>query len=178
MRYEPFTATFNDGNDGAPRCWVETGRRSLTGPASVPGRGRRVGCAYGGRTAHESPTKNEVTVDTEHARELLKAQREELTELLGRNQSAVAQDLTAEDEQGADIDDPAQPLTQEGVDDAISASVRERLTGVDRAEARLAAGTYGKSVLSGDPIPDERLEAEPSAELTVDEQAEKDRAEG
>jgi hypothetical protein len=42
---------------------------------------------------------------------------------------------------------------------------------LERAEARLAAGTYGASVLSGRPIPDERLEAFPLAELTVDEAA-------
>lgn len=117
-----------------------------------------------------------MTVDTTHARELLNAQRQELTELLASNQSAASQDRAAEDEQGSDIDDPAQPLTQQGVDDAVSASIRERLAAVDRAEARLAAGTYGKSVLSGDPIPDERLEAQPSAELTVEEQTAKDRA--
>ena len=34
---------------------------------------------------------------------------------------------------------------------------------------RLEAGTYGRSTLSGDVIPDERLEADPAAELTVDE---------
>jgi DnaK suppressor protein len=116
-------------------------------------------------------------LDTAHARELLEAQRQELTELLASTQSAAAQNRAAEDEQGADIDDPAQPLTEEGVDDAIRVSVRERLAAVERAEARLAAGTFGKSVLSGDPIPDERLEAQPSAELTVEEQAAKDRAE-
>jgi DnaK suppressor protein len=41
---------------------------------------------------------------------------------------------------------------------------------VERAEARLAAGTYGVSVQSGERIPDERLEARPTAELTVDEE--------
>jgi hypothetical protein len=46
---------------------------------------------------------------------------------------------------------------------------------LERVEARLAAGTYGASVLSGRPIPDERLEAFPLAELTVDEAAERDR---
>jgi DnaK suppressor protein len=118
-----------------------------------------------------------VTVDIAHARGLLKAQRHELAELLARGQSTATQDRAAEDEQGVDIDDRAQPLAAQGVDDAVRASLRQRLAAVDRAEARLAAGTYGKSVLSGDPIPDERLEAEPSAELTVDEQAAKDRAE-
>ena len=37
---------------------------------------------------------------------------------------------------------------------------------------RLADGTYGRSVRSGDPIPDERLEADPAAELTVEEATE------
>jgi hypothetical protein len=46
-----------------------------------------------------------------------------------------------------------------------------RLDAVARAEARLAAGSYGKSVKSGLPIPDERLEADPAAELTVEEAA-------
>ena len=41
---------------------------------------------------------------------------------------------------------------------------------MERAEARLEAGTYGLSVLSGEPIPDARLEARPTAELTVEEQ--------
>ena len=42
---------------------------------------------------------------------------------------------------------------------------------VERAEARLAAGTYGLSIESGSPIPDERLEAVPTAERTVEEEA-------
>jgi DnaK suppressor protein len=44
-------------------------------------------------------------------------------------------------------------------------------------EGRLAAGTSGRSVLSGRPIPDERLEAFPLTELTVDEEAARERAE-
>jgi hypothetical protein len=40
-----------------------------------------------------------------------------------------------------------------------------------RAEARLAAGNYGRSVRSGQPIPDKRLEADPLAELTAQEAA-------
>ena len=40
---------------------------------------------------------------------------------------------------------------------------------MERAEERLAAGTYGLSTLSGEPIPDARLEAFPTAELTVEE---------
>jgi DnaK suppressor protein len=117
-----------------------------------------------------------VTVDEERARELLRAQREELTGLLAASATEQRGDRQAEDERGVDIDDPAQPLTEEGVDDAVATSLRERLAAVDRAEARLAAGTFGRSVLSGVPIPDERLEAQPTAELTVEEQTAQDRA--
>jgi RNA polymerase-binding transcription factor len=42
---------------------------------------------------------------------------------------------------------------------------------VERADERLAAGTYGLSVDSGQPIPDERLEAIPTAERTAEEEA-------
>jgi DnaK suppressor protein len=41
---------------------------------------------------------------------------------------------------------------------------------LERAEARLQDGTYGLSVRSGAPIPEARLEARPTAELTVEEQ--------
>ena len=40
---------------------------------------------------------------------------------------------------------------------------------------RLAAGTYGLSVQSGERIPDERLEALPAAELTADEERARER---
>jgi DnaK suppressor protein len=46
---------------------------------------------------------------------------------------------------------------------------------VERAEKRLEAGTYGLSVESGLPIPDERLEAYPTAERTVEEEARRER---
>jgi DnaK suppressor protein len=35
---------------------------------------------------------------------------------------------------------------------------------------RIARGTYGRSIESGLPIPDERLEVEPLAERTIEEQ--------
>jgi RNA polymerase-binding transcription factor DksA len=63
-----------------------------------------------------------------------------------------------------DIADPAQPLAVEGMDDAIAASLCDRLAARDRAEQRLDNGTYGRSIRSGIPIPDERLEADPAAE--------------
>jgi RNA polymerase-binding transcription factor DksA len=54
---------------------------------------------------------------------------------------------------------------------AVDRFLRARWAALGRAEARLAAGSYGRSVRSGQPIPDERLEADPLAELTVEEAA-------
>ncbi len=48
--------------------------------------------------------------------------------------------------------------------------LRRDLAAVERAEARLAAGSYGLSIESGEPIPDGRLEAVPTAERTLEEQ--------
>jgi DnaK suppressor protein len=61
-------------------------------------------------------------------------------------------------------------LYQDEYDAGRERELREQLDAVERAEKRLADGTYGRSVRSGDPIPDERLEAQPTAELTVEEQ--------
>jgi DnaK suppressor protein len=71
--------------------------------------------------------------------------------------------------QSGDMYDSAEPLTTEGTDESIRTELEERLAAIGRAEQRLAAGTYGSSVRSGQPIPDDRLEADPAAELTVEE---------
>jgi DnaK suppressor protein len=55
------------------------------------------------------------------------------------------------------------------MDDAIAESMRDRLAAIDRALKRLDDGTFGRSVRSGLPIPDDRLEADPAAELTIEE---------
>jgi DnaK suppressor protein len=60
-------------------------------------------------------------------------------------------------------------LGAEGTDPAVVAGIGQRLAAIDRAQQRLEAGTFGRSIRSGLPIPDERLEADPAAELTADE---------
>ena len=107
-------------------------------------------------------------MDESRARALLRAERAEVATLLRDTEEAVRIDGQAPDS-ATDYADGAQPLTEEAEDEAIAAQLRERLEAIDRALARLEAGTYGRSVLSGKPIPDERLEADPAAELTVEE---------
>ena len=65
----------------------------------------------------------------------------------------------------------ASELYQDEFDEGLADDLREELAAIDRAEARLAAGTYGLSIESGKPILDERLEAVPTAERTVEEEA-------
>ena len=110
-------------------------------------------------------------MDEEQARRRLRAERTEVERLLAESTAAGRDDRETEDEKGVEFDDPAQSLSAEGEDDAIAESLRDRLAAIGRAEQRLANGTYGRSVRSGLPIPDARLEADPAAELTVQEAA-------
>ena len=110
-------------------------------------------------------------MDEAQARARLQAERAEVTGLLSETESAEQQDRVTEDEEAetGDSADAAQSLTAEGVDDSTAETLRDRLAAIDRALRRLDDGTYGRSVRSGVPIPDERLEADPAAELTVEE---------
>jgi DnaK suppressor protein len=116
-------------------------------------------------------------MDENRARSLLQAERAEVQSLLAGSEQAGEEDRESEDEEGGvDSVDPATSLTAEGMDDAITESMRDRLAAIDRALRRLDDGAYGRSVRSGAPIPDERLEADPAAELTVEEARQEERA--
>jgi len=52
---------------------------------------------------------------------------------------------------------------------ALSAQARDAIDQIDAALARMEAGTYGLSVVSGLAIPEERLEAIAHADMRVDE---------
>ena len=106
-------------------------------------------------------------MDPDRARELLAGERERIVR-------ALAQLGHQDTGEPADEDDPgnlASDLYQDELDEGLADDLREELGAVERAEARLAAGTYGRSIESGKPIPDERLEAVPTAERTVEEEA-------
>jgi DnaK suppressor protein len=105
-------------------------------------------------------------METDRARELLAAERK-------RIERELAGGKHEDDGEPADEFDPANlasDLYQDEFNEGRADDLREQLAALERAEARLAAGTYGLSVESGEPIPDERLEAVPTAELTADEE--------
>jgi DnaK suppressor protein len=112
-------------------------------------------------------------VDKARARALLDQERRRL-EQLGRAVSRDHDDAVATSSPEDQVDGADRRVTEE-TSQALSERLRDRWGALERAEARLAAGTYGTSVLSGRPIPDERLEAFPLAELTVEEAAARDR---
>jgi DnaK suppressor protein len=107
-------------------------------------------------------------MDDERARQLLLAERIRVEGLLAGTSRAGADDRDEANAPG-DMADPAQRLTAEQGDDAVAEGLKARLRAIEAAELRLAAGNYGRSIRSGAPIPDERLEADPAAELTVEE---------
>ena len=102
----------------------------------------------------------------DRAAELLRAERLRIERALVTRRHQDAAEET-------DVQDPgnlASDLYQDELDEGLRADLEAQLAAVARAEQRLAAGTYGLSVESGDPIPDERLEIHPTAELTVEEE--------
>ena len=107
-------------------------------------------------------------MDRDRAQELLRRERERIELALAGQADSPDDELTTRDQH---LGDQAADL----YDDELAAGLREQLTeelaAVERAEMRLANGTYGLSVESGEPIPDERLEANPTAERTAEEQA-------
>lgn len=114
-------------------------------------------------------------MDDERAKNLITAERQRVIDLLAAAHLSTLDDEQAEHDVGDDDADAAQPLEHTTVDLAIEAGLNERLAALDRAEQRLSNGTFGLSVQSGARIPDERLEADPAAELTVAEGERRDR---
>lgn len=113
-------------------------------------------------------------MDPDRARELLARERARIERDL-ENLGAAAPDaeLSSVDQHPADA---GSELFEQERDQSLIVSLRSELEAIARAEQRLDDGTYGRSVQSGEPIPDERLKAIPHAERTVEEQARLDRA--
>jgi DnaK suppressor protein len=106
-------------------------------------------------------------MDSERARELLQRERERIEQSMSGLTREGPLEGTDRVEPG---DEGSEDLYQDEFNEGRGAELKQELAALERAEARLAAGTYGLSVESGDPIPDGRLEAIPTAERTVEEQ--------
>jgi DnaK suppressor protein len=105
-------------------------------------------------------------MDSERARELLARERQRIVRGLGGLKPRESDEPTTEQHTA----DQASDLYDNELDEGLSDDLRVELAALERAEQRLAAGTYGLSIESGERIPDERLEAVPTAERTAEEQ--------
>jgi len=109
-------------------------------------------------------------VNEQHARELVARERSRVEGLLAEQVSEIHSGGSLQRQQTGEYEDAVSALDSESVSVALAADLREQLAAVGRAEERIAQGTYGMSIESGLPIPDDRLEAEPLAERTIEEQ--------
>lgn len=98
---------------------------------------------------------------------MLAAERARIERALGRLKPEDDGEIS-DDSDAANL---GSDLYQNELDEGLSDDLRQQLAAVERAEQRLTDRTYGYSTESGQPIPDERLEALPAAELTAEEEA-------
>jgi DnaK suppressor protein len=103
-------------------------------------------------------------MDSDRAHQLLAAERERIEREIAELGSEAAGDRDESEDRGSE------DLYQQEFDAGRAKDLQDQLAAVERAEARLADGKYGLSVESGEPIPDARLEALPTAERTVAEE--------
>ncbi|HEX7084452.1 MAG TPA: TraR/DksA C4-type zinc finger protein [Gaiellaceae bacterium] len=111
-------------------------------------------------------------MDSERARELLARERAAVERALREHAPQESDEPTTTYEHLAD---QASDLYAAELDEGLEDDLRRQLAAIERAERRLADGTYGLSIESGEPIPDARLEAIPTAERTAAEQERLDR---
>jgi RNA polymerase-binding transcription factor DksA len=108
-------------------------------------------------------------MDPERARQLLQSERERIeNELRGLRASRGDGELADVDQHNADA---GTELFDNERDRSMIQRLERELEAIQRAEQRVADGTYGVSVESGEAIPEGRLEAIPWAERTAEEQA-------
>ena len=106
-------------------------------------------------------------MDHDRARQLLARERERIARGLAE---VAPEDMGELADYDQHLGDQGTDLFERERDEAIRQQLRAEFEALERAERRLQEGTYGLSVESGEPIPDERLEAFPLAERTADEQ--------
>jgi DnaK suppressor protein len=107
-------------------------------------------------------------MDEARARRLLAEARERIQRQLAELEADhVGDELADVDQHPGDV---GTEVFEEERDRGLAVRLRAELAAIERAEKRLEEGTYGRSVASGTPIPDERLELIPWAERTAEEE--------
>jgi len=110
-----------------------------------------------------------MTIDIEKMRARLKARQAELQEAISGLPEAppTPVDPITANEDPHDSEDMATDITEMVQEQSIQVNEQALLTEIERALARIDAGTYGLCVQCGQPIPEKRLEALPWAARDV-----------
>jgi DnaK suppressor protein len=106
-------------------------------------------------------------MDADRAREMLARERQRIEDQIRLLRPQPDEELSHLDQHPAD---EATEVFEQERDEGLAERLEEELDAIGRAEQRVEEGTYGVSVESGEPIPDERLELVPWAERTAEEQ--------
>jgi RNA polymerase-binding transcription factor DksA len=114
-------------------------------------------------------------MDADHARALLARERSRIEDQLKGLEPPPDDELSNLDQHPGDA---GTEVFEEERDAGIADRLREELDAIGRAERRVEEGTYGVSMESGEPIPDDRLEAVPWTDRTVEEQSRLERGGG
>ena len=107
-------------------------------------------------------------MEADRARELLSRERQRIEKQIARLRAPGSDELADYDQHEADA---GTDTFEQERDEGIADRLEDELAAIERAERRIDEGTYGKSVESGQPIPDGRLEVIPWAERTEEEEA-------
>ncbi|MEM9038874.1 MAG: hypothetical protein AAGD33_03150 [Actinomycetota bacterium] len=130
--------------------------------------------------APRGTTKDGISYTKDFDVKFLKTQREELE---ARRESEIKRATRLEDEAESLIEDGEMGdvqfddeggegdtmVVQRDLDRVLSSQARQAVEEIDAALARIGAGTYGYSEVSGRPIPRERLEALPETTVLAEE---------
>ena len=106
----------------------------------------------------------------DHKRQQLTRLREELRRTANAAQAVESEIKLEASAPPREYEDDAQRLDMLETEGHLVAHDVQRLARVERALAKITDGTYGFSDLSGQRIPDDRLEIMPDAILTITEQ--------
>jgi len=114
-------------------------------------------------------------VDPQRARELLEAERAQQEAILaageegdfGEEEQERSSDLL---DAGTQPQDAPQVLYEDEQEQSFREHARAKLREVEHALRKLDDGSYGLDERTGEPIPDERLEAMPTARFTIENQ--------
>lgn len=111
-------------------------------------------------------------IDLEEFRQLLLTEQSRLLNLkkrLDQDRAEVNEFVTDEIEPDSEESaDTAAAIYQHDIDEALEEDEKDQIRQIDEALGRIADGTYGICIVTGEPIPVERLRALPWATMTVE----------